>query len=253
MESSCPLMELSWLTIGDNDSRKALNWDTIPLDTTLVSRRTGGRVPCTPGSDPGVPGEGLLEQPCGGAPTPPGAPLGLGPGAGVPVNEQSVGKIYTVVVTTEGSDKGDGVGTGQPAEPESRGGSDMELEGCGNEDVGPGSGVLVGISDEPAGSEGGSDEETVGLGAEILPRLPVELGSSGVNDDSVLEGSGSGVGCGDTVGSELLELFPSSRLITRPLARTAKRREETIALVGNMIFERISWSVKTTKKKGNRA
>jgi len=205
-----------------------------------VLRRTGGRFHCS-GNDPGVPGEGLFEQPCGGAPTSPGAPpgasLGLGTGAGVPVNEQSVGKTHTVIVTTEGSDKGDCVGTGPPTEPESRGGDDRGIEGCNNEDVGPGGGVVVGIGDEPAGSEGSNDDETVGLGNGVLTRVPVEFGSC-VGNDSELEGSGSGVE--DTVGSELLEPFPSSRLITRPLARTAKRREETIALVGNMIFERIS-------------
>lgn len=108
----------------------------------------------------------------------------------------------------------------------SRGGKDRSNEGAGKENEDPGSGVVV----------------------EIL----VELGLRGGND-SENEGSGSENGCGVTVGSErderVLEPSPTmqlklqfihtqevghSRLIARPFARAAKRREEMIALE-NMI------------------
>ena len=72
--------------------------------------------------------------------------------------------------------------------------------------------MVVGVSVE-LGSRGGSDKGViVGSGNEMVTRVPDELGSSGGND-SEIEGSGSWIGCGLTVGSEkagVLESYPSS-------------------------------------------
>jgi hypothetical protein len=185
-------------------------------------------------------------------------------------------------VTTEGNDEENRiVGVGVTVEPESRGGSDREIEGSGREIVG--SGVEVGMTVEPessggsdreiegsgreidgsgvlVGSRGGNDKviegggsdresegsgrEIVGLGPGVVVGISVEPESRGGNDreidgdgnDMVTAGSGSRIGFNDvTVGSGgLLVLYPSSRLKAKPLARAAKRREETRALE-NMI------------------
>lgn len=106
----------------------------------------------------------------------------------------------------------------------------------------------------------GNDEDNGRLAVGVT----VRLWSRGGNDREI-EGSGSKIDSGVTVGSEraggMLESCPSSptcqipprqypqihpfvrrdkihsRLKTRPLARAAKRREETITLE-NMIFEK---------------
>jgi len=127
-----------------------------------------------------------------------------------------------------------------PDELGSRGGSDSEIVGSGSENVGPGGGVVVGIAIEPW-SRGGNDKEIDGSGSEMETRVPVGLGSRGGND-SEIEGGSRMAGCGVTVGSEIaggvLESYPSSRLITRPLARAAKRREE-ITTLETMISKKI--------------
>lgn len=137
---------------------------------------------------------------------------------------------------SRGGNDSDGRGTsaGVPVELGLRGGSDKDDSGMSVE-------VPVGL-----GSRGGSDRDDnrvpVGLGLRggndkddsgVSAGLPVELGLRGGNDRP----SGSKTGCGVIVGSDgagVLELYPSSRLKTRPLARAAKAREEMITL-DNMI------------------
>jgi hypothetical protein len=98
----------------------------------------------------------------------------------------------------------------------SRGGNDKVIEGGGNDR-------------EIVGSPG---REIEGTG--VVVGIPVESGSRGGKDREI-EGSGSKIGGGVTVGSEVVLVeYPSSRLKTKPLARAAKRREETTALE-NMI------------------
>jgi hypothetical protein len=81
---------------------------------------------------------------------------------------------------------------------------------------------------------GGSDRETAG----------------GSGSTRGTEGTGNGIDCEVTVGSGRTEELLVSRLIAKPLARPAKRMEETITLE-NMIFE--EKVVKWRKKKGNQA
>ena len=108
-------------------------------------------------------------------------------------------------------------------------------------------------------------------GSGVPAGLTIEFWSRGGSDRET-EGSGSEtIGCGVTVGSERTEevlVSPEcqitsalanpyihtstdhSRLIANPLARAAKRMEDTITLE-NMIFE--EKVVKWRKKKGNQA
>lgn len=161
-----------------------------------------------------------------------------------------------------GRDIDEGLGDGVPVG--SRGGNDKEIEGSGRDiDEGSGDGVPVGSrgGNDKAIEGGGSDREIEGsLGREIggtrvLVGIPVESESRGGKDREI-EGSGSKIGGGVAVGSgPVLVEYPSSpichrsvstypyirtrktdhsRLKTKPLARAAKRREETITLE-NMI------------------